>query len=63
MKFTIEMTWDDDSETMFQVEIEGKKHQIMGVLMWVTRGALMASSAKRVIAYNEEGFDVVGYIK
>lgn len=63
MKFTIEMTWNDESETMFQVEIEGKNHHIMSVLMWVTRGALMASSAKRAIAYNEEGFDVVSYIK
>ena len=63
MKFTIELTWEDNSETMFQVELEGKKHEIMSDLMWITRGTLMATSAKRAIAYNEEGFDVISYIQ
>ena len=63
MKFTIELTWEDNSATMFQVELEGKKHEIMSVLMWITRGTLMATSAKRAIAYNEEGFDVISYIQ
>lgn len=63
MKFTIELTWKDESETMFNVEIDGKEHEVMAVLMWVTRGSLMASNAQSVTAYNEEGFDVVSYIK
>lgn len=63
MKFTIELTWKDESETMFNVEIDGKEHEVMAVLMWVTRGSLMASNAQSVIAYDEEGFDVVSYIK
>lgn len=63
MKFTIELTWEDNSETMFQVELKGKKHEIMSVLTWITRGTLMATSAKRAIAYNEEGFDVISYIQ
>lgn len=63
MKFTIELTWKDESETMFNVEIDGKEHEVMAVLMWVTRGSLMASNAQSVTAYDEEGFDVVSYIK
>lgn len=63
MKFTIELTWKDESETMFNVEIDGKEHEVMAVLMWVTRGSLMASNAQKATAYNEEGFDVVSYIK
>lgn len=63
MKFTIELTWKDESETMFNVEIDGKEHEVTAVLMWVTRGSLIASNAQSVTAYNEEGFDVVSYIK
>ena len=63
MTFTIFLTWNDDSETNFEVKLEGKEHEIMATLMWITRGSLMASSANRVVAYNEEGFDVLSYIK
>lgn len=63
MKFTIELTWKDGSETMFNAEIDGKEHEVMAVLMWATRGSLMASNAQRATAFNEEGFDVLSYIK
>lgn len=63
MKFTIELIWNDGSETMFETTIEGKEHHIMATLMWITRGSLMVSGAQRATAYNEEGFDVVSYIK
>lgn len=63
MKFTIELTWKDESETMFNVEINGKEHEVMAVLMWVTRGSLMETNAQSATAYDEEGFDVVSYIK
>lgn len=63
MKFTVELTWNDESETMFEVQLEGAEHKIMSTLMWITRGSLMASGAHRATAYNEEGFDVVSYIK
>ena len=63
MKFTIFLEWNDSSSTSFEVTIEGRDHEIMSTLMWITRGTLMASSAKRSIAYNEEGFDVVSYIQ
>lgn len=62
-KFTIELQWNDDSSTFFDVIVNGKPHEYNAKLMWVTRGSLMASNAKRAICYNEEGFDVLSYIK
>lgn len=61
--FTIELTWRDKSETYFNVEVEGEKHEYMATLMWITRGTLMASSAQSAVCYNDEGFDVVSYIQ
>lgn len=62
-KFTIELTWNDDSNTYFDVTLEGKEHQYMAVLSWITRGSLMASSAIKSVAYNEDGFDVCSYMR
>lgn len=62
-KFTIELTWNDDSNTYFDVTLEGEEHQYMALLMWITRGTLMASSAIKCVAYNEDGFDVCSYVR
>lgn len=62
-KFTIELTWNDDSNTYFDVTLEGDEHQYMALLMWITRGTLMASSAIKSVAYNEDGFDVCSYVR
>lgn len=61
--FTIEMVWKDESSTFFDVVVNGKPHQYMATLQWITRGCLMASNAQRAICYNDEGFDVINYIK
>lgn len=63
MTFTIILTWKNDTETNFDVTLEGEEHKIMSTLIWITQGCLMASPAKRVTAYNEEGFDVLSYTK
>lgn len=63
MTFKIFLTWNDDSETNFEVKLEGKEYEIMARLMWITRGSLMASSANRAVAYNEEGLYVLSYIQ
>lgn len=62
-KFTIELEWNDKSSTFFDVIVTDKPHEYMATLIWITRGSLMASSAKRAICYNEEGFDVCSYIQ
>jgi hypothetical protein len=61
--FYLEIIYNDNSEFHFNVELEGPDHSIMASLMMITRGTLMASSAARAIAYNEEGFDVCSYIR
>lgn len=63
MKATIFLTYRDDSEVCFTFECEEKESQALATLMMVCRGTLMASSAKRIAAYNEEGFDICSYTK
>lgn len=61
--FTVELIWSDDSSVSFEVNLEGSEHKVMGTLMWITRGSLMASNACRSTAYRDDGFDVVSYVK
>lgn len=62
-KFFVEIVYNDDTEFHFNVELEGRDSAVMASLMMITRGTLMASSAHRAIAYNEDGFDVCSYIR
>ena len=62
-KFTIFVTYNDDSEFHFDVTIDGTDAEVMANLMMITRGTLMASSGHRAICYNSEGFDVCSYIR
>lgn len=61
--YYVEISYDDDSSFNFEVTIEGKEHEIRATLMQVTRGTLMASSGHRAIAYNDQGFDVISYVR
>lgn len=62
-KFYVELVYNDDSETHFDVILEGSDHEIKATLMMITRGTLMASSAARATAYNDQGFDICAYQK
>ena len=61
--FTIILVYNDDSELSFEVILEGPSRKIQADLFMITRGTLMASSAHKATAYNDEGFDVCSYIK
>lgn len=61
--FYVECVYDDDTEFNFNVEIEGKEHEVMSILMQITRGTLMASSATTSTAYREDGFPLISYRK
>ena len=61
--FTIEIEYSDESSFFFDVILEGEEHEFMAQLMMITRGTLMASSAARATAYNQDGFDVCAYKK
>ncbi len=62
-RFCVEIEYSDESSFFFDVILKGKPHQYMAHLQMITRGTLMASNAPKAIAYNEEGFDVVSYIR
>lgn len=63
MKATIFLTYNDDSEVCFTYECEEDKSHALATLMMVCRGTLMASSAVKVTAYNDDGFDLCSYTK
>ena len=63
MKATIFLTYNDGSEVCFTFECDEDKAQALATLLMVCRGTLKASSAIRVIAYNEDGFDICSYTK
>lgn len=62
-KFFVELTYKDDSTACFNVEVSGTDNSITALLMMITRGTLMASSAVRATCYREDGFDVCSYIR
>lgn len=62
-EFFVELVYNDDSTNEFYVKVEGEEHEYMALLSMITRGTLMASSAKEATCYNDEGFDVCSYMK
>lgn len=63
MKAFVFLTYRDDSEVMFEYSCDEDRNSALGTLMMVCRGTLMASSAKRITAYDENGFDLCSYVK
>ena len=63
MKATIFLTYQDDSEVCFTYECYEERTDALATLMMVCRGTLMASSAIKVTAYNEDGFNICSYTK
>ena len=63
MKATIFLEYRDGSEVCFEFICDDPEHDALATLLMVCRGTLMASSANRVAAYDEEGFDLCSYVK
>ena len=63
MKATIFLTYRDDTEVCFTFECDEDRTHALATLLMVCRGTFMASAAKRVVAYNEEGFGICSYTK
>lgn len=63
MKACVNLEYRDGSEVWFDFECSDSEPQALATLMMVCRGVLMASMANRVVAYNEEGFDICSYIR
>lgn len=63
MKATIFLEYNDSSEVSFEFKSWDPDHDALATLYMVCRGTLMASSASRIVAYNDEGFDICSYVK
>lgn len=63
MKATIFLTYKDDSEVSFEFKSYDSKEEALALLYMICRGALMASMAVKVQAFNEDGFDICSYCK
>lgn len=63
MKATVFLTYRDESEICFEYSCDESKESALATLMMVCRGVLMASMASKVVAYDEDGFDLLSYVK
>lgn len=60
---TIFIEYSDNSEFHFDVTIEGSENRIVGELLMITRGTLMAANARKATCYKEDGFELCSYIR
>lgn len=63
MKATIFLQYRDETEVCFEFNCDEVRSRALAVLMMMCRGTLMASTADKITAYNEEGFEYFSYIK
>ena len=63
MKATIFLTYRDNSEVCFTYECNENENDALATLMMVCRGTLMASSAIKIVAYDEENIFICSYRK
>ena len=61
VKVTIIVEYNDKSEFTFDVTMEGKEHEVVAHLLMITRGTLIASSAKKATCYKSDGFVLCSY--
>ena len=61
--FTVFVTYEDDSEFNFVVTSDEDETVVSALLMMITRGVLMASTAKKAVCYDDQGFDICSYVK
>lgn len=63
MKASVCLEYNDGSEVFFDFECSESDRLALATLYMVCRGTLTASSASRIVAYNDEGFDICSYVK
>lgn len=63
MKAEVFIIYTDDSEWNFSVETRSSRQKSRAEISMITRGTLMASTAVRATAYDEEGFEICAYIR
>lgn len=63
MKANVCLSYNDGSEVRFDFECSEPDRQSLATLMMVCQGTLLASSASRIVAYDNEGFDICSYFR
>lgn len=61
--FTVFVSYEDNSEFNFVVTSEEDETGVSALLMMISRGVLMASTAKKAVCYDDQGFEVCSYVK
>lgn len=62
MKASVYLRYSDNSESSFKFECDAPDCNAIATLMMVCRGTLRASSAERVIAFDDEGNYLFTYV-
>lgn len=62
-EFVIELLYDDLSSTSFKVLVNGDEYEYIAILNMVTRGTLMASSARWAICWEDEEHSLCSFVK
>lgn len=63
MKAEVCLTYKDESEVWFVFTSEDPDKDALATLEMVCRGTLMASMASKIVAYDEDSFDICNYVK
>lgn len=61
--FTIELIYGDYSSSSFIVIVDGEEWEYKAKLSMITRGTLMASSARRAVCWENEEHSVCSFVK
>ena len=61
--FTVFVSYEDNSEFRFVVTSEENELEVNALLMMIARGVLMASTAKKAVCYDDQGFEICSYVK
>ncbi len=63
-KVYVEVEYEDESSFSFDlVPNADSSNEYQGIVMMVTRGALLSSTGVKATAYNTDGFPIVQYVK
>lgn len=61
--YRVEIIFSDTSNFNFEVKLHGKESDNRALLMIITRGTLLATSAVRGLAFTEQGDNILNYVR
>lgn len=61
--YRVEIIFNDNSKFNFEAKLQGTESDNRALLMMITRGTLLATSAVRGLAFTEQGDNVLNYVR